>query len=205
MKRKELILETALGMFNERGVSDVGVREIARAMDISVGNLSYHFPKKEDIIVALLGKLSEYNSATYDDFFDGPPSLQTFLDLMERVFHNQFTYRGMLIANPEMKKITKNFYDYDTVVRRRMETIYRIFDLLTEAGHLELSPAEREHLGSFMSLFARFWIHEAFIDNKELDKQILIPKYIAMLKMQLELFATEKGKAALNQVEVQEG
>ena len=48
------ILAHARHAFNERGVMNVGIREIARDLDLSPGNLSYHFPTKEALIVALV-------------------------------------------------------------------------------------------------------------------------------------------------------
>jgi len=56
MKRdtRQEILDIAKTLFNERGYNDVTLRDIAGAMSISKGNLTYHFKKKEDIIEALL-------------------------------------------------------------------------------------------------------------------------------------------------------
>ena len=47
MNTKDKILEKSLELFNNQGVHNVGVRDIARALEISPGNMSYHFPKKE--------------------------------------------------------------------------------------------------------------------------------------------------------------
>ena len=51
----ERILEYAREAFNERGVAAVGVREIARDLGLSPGNVSYHFPTKEALIRAVIG------------------------------------------------------------------------------------------------------------------------------------------------------
>ena len=58
---KELIRNTARELFNERGYRAVSMRNIADALGISVGNLTYHYPHKdllmEDIMNAELGTL----------------------------------------------------------------------------------------------------------------------------------------------------
>ena len=58
---KELIRNTARELFNERGYRAVSMRNIADALGISVGNLTYHYPHKallmEDIMDAELGTL----------------------------------------------------------------------------------------------------------------------------------------------------
>src|SRR5215510_5497851 len=48
------ILEHARRAFNQRGVAAVGIREIARELGLSPGNVSYHFPSKEALIAALV-------------------------------------------------------------------------------------------------------------------------------------------------------
>lgn len=54
MELKEKILATAEQMFRERGYSAVSMRDLAAALGISVGNLTYHFHKKQDIADQLL-------------------------------------------------------------------------------------------------------------------------------------------------------
>ena len=51
-KRRDDILDTAERLFNERGYNAVSLRDIAEALQISKGNLTYHFQKKEDLIEA---------------------------------------------------------------------------------------------------------------------------------------------------------
>ena len=50
---KEIIINTALKLFNTEGLSKVTLRTIANKMGISQGNLNYHFKKRDDIIEAL--------------------------------------------------------------------------------------------------------------------------------------------------------
>ena len=54
MITKQEILNCARNMFNEKGYHQVSMRAIANKLNISVGNLTYHFNKKEDIFKALL-------------------------------------------------------------------------------------------------------------------------------------------------------
>jgi AcrR family transcriptional regulator len=50
---KSKILDAALQLFNQEGVSNVTMRDIARLVGISAGNLAYHFKNKDFIIEAL--------------------------------------------------------------------------------------------------------------------------------------------------------
>lgn len=57
---REKILVTSRHMFNEQGYARVTMRQIADALGISVGNLTYHFPKKSDIVFALMDDTFEH-------------------------------------------------------------------------------------------------------------------------------------------------
>ena len=60
---KERILAASLALFNERGYGNVTMRMIADSLSISVGNLTYHFPKKQDIVNALMDESFRRNAA----------------------------------------------------------------------------------------------------------------------------------------------
>ena len=53
MNTKEEILRCAEELFRKNGYNGVSMREIADAAGIRVGNLTYHFPKKELLVEAL--------------------------------------------------------------------------------------------------------------------------------------------------------
>lgn len=56
MKRdvKKTIMTTARDLFGARGYNDVSLRDIADVLGISVGNLTYHYKRKEDLIEAVI-------------------------------------------------------------------------------------------------------------------------------------------------------
>jgi AcrR family transcriptional regulator len=51
---KQKILEASLSLFNENGISNVRLQQIADETGISVGNLAYHFSNKEAIAESLI-------------------------------------------------------------------------------------------------------------------------------------------------------
>ena len=62
---KHEILAAAQSFFNEKGYQETTMRDIASALGISLGNLTYHFHKKEDLMIALL---------KWPDFMNQPPA-----------------------------------------------------------------------------------------------------------------------------------
>jgi len=53
IKTRELILDVALILFNDRGESIVTSVDLANEMNISPGNLYYHFKGKEEVVEEL--------------------------------------------------------------------------------------------------------------------------------------------------------
>lgn len=62
MTTKNKILNKALELFNESGSGNISTNHIAKALNMSTGNLYYHYKNKEEIIRELLMKMiEEYN------------------------------------------------------------------------------------------------------------------------------------------------
>ena len=87
MSTKELILETALRLFNDKGTSAVSTNHIAAALGISPGNLYYHYRNKEEIIRAIFERLYDVWDTTLTLSGDRPPTL----DDLQRLVRDNFT------------------------------------------------------------------------------------------------------------------
>ena len=74
---RQRILVAALLLFNDKGVTRTALNEIADEIDISPGNLHYHFRKKADVVDALVAEfeadsrrvLQPPDDASIDDFW----------------------------------------------------------------------------------------------------------------------------------------
>ena len=49
-KTKKKIIEATISLFNEHGFANVSLPHISDKLEISLGNLTYHFPKKDQLI-----------------------------------------------------------------------------------------------------------------------------------------------------------
>lgn len=55
--RKKLILDESRKLFNQDGLSNVTIRQIAMGLNMSSGNLNYHFKTRGDIVGGVLEDL----------------------------------------------------------------------------------------------------------------------------------------------------
>src|SRR5437762_7705746 len=98
-RTRERIIETSLVMFNRLGEPNVTTADIADEMNISPGNLYYHFRNKDDIIGELYAPL-ESEIAPLLDVAEGRPvtvdDLWLLLHLLfERMGKYRFLYRDL--------------------------------------------------------------------------------------------------------------
>ncbi len=63
---RERIVEASLALFNERGVRSVTTNHIAAHLEISPGNLYYHFRNKEEIIREIFPRVAETAAGAID-------------------------------------------------------------------------------------------------------------------------------------------
>lgn len=78
---KEHIEEVAVELFNSRGYENVSLREIASAAGTSLGNLTYHFPRKGDLLESIVSNPLEHYWSLLDNTLTGRELLERFVTL----------------------------------------------------------------------------------------------------------------------------
>ena len=90
MKTKERILLTSIELFNRSGVVAITTNHIAKAMDISPGNLYFHYDNKEEIVIELFKRMMK---ETYDIWRPRRMKKMTPLDFIHENFDMYWRYR----------------------------------------------------------------------------------------------------------------
>lgn len=165
------ILEHARHAFNERGVAAVGIREIARDLGLSPGNVSYHFPTKEALIAALVREGHAANNALVN-----PPSgLRGFDDvnaavraIMRRDLENPWLLRDyveLLVSMPALRRL------HDEMQQVREARAETIVTRLIEEGLLDRERVERRRSLLVRQIFTQvfFWLPAAIVSAPARD------------------------------------
>ena len=194
MNTRGKILDQSLKMFNERGIEYVGLRELAAMLDIRVGNITYYFPTKDDLVYELSLELTKKNEAII--VTPKELTMRQFLDMMNLVFNNHMEFRCLFLSFVHLMEQNKVMAEsYRKTQTRRSSTIKSNIAALAASGYLNVKDeAEMDFLVSAFTLISRFWISEAAVSYKTLSPAAQIQHYLTLIAKLLIPYATKQGK-----------
>lgn len=197
MNTREKILDKALKTFNERGIEYVGLRELAAMLDIRVSNITYYFPTKDDLVFEISRQLAESNSKVI--VANEGITMKGFMDMLHQVFENHYYFRCLLRSFVHIMSQNKVVAEaYKKTQQSRSTTLASNIKSLAANGYLKTEGDEQMNfLVSALSLISRFWISEAAISAKHLDKEEQINHYLGLVAQLLIPYTTAKGKKQL--------
>jgi AcrR family transcriptional regulator len=172
MRTQDKILNAALALFNEQGTAAVSTNHIAAAINISPGNLYYHFRNKEDIIKALFERLFASWDATFQLPVDRAPELTDFEAMIAGNYQLIWEYR---FAYREMVALLRNDPDlharYIEVRRRGYQGFVELIEAFVSAGVLTRpeTQAELSTLTELCWMVSEFWPINLELSGQALD------------------------------------
>lgn len=191
---KIFILQHALKAFNSKGIEYVGVREIANDLGLRVGNITYYFPTKDDIVVALGRELRDLNSKTIKAI-EGLTMLGL-LEMYRQVFENHYKYRCLFISFVhQFERNTQIRTDYLKSQRIRFSISKKNITELIENGYLQNTLTEKQIdlIVSSLALTSRFWLSESRISFRNFSKEKIFAHYLELIVHLLRPYATTDG------------
>jgi AcrR family transcriptional regulator len=196
---EERIVTMALEMFNRSGVEYVGMRELAAALDMRVGNVTYYFPTKDDLVNRLSVDLAEENNRTIVPMNE--VTMKGFFEMLRQVFHNHLKYRCLMLSFVHlMERNSLIAKRYGKIQTKRNETWSNNVLALRKGKYITAeSQEEIDFLVSTIALIARFWISEATISYKDHTQQEQIAHYLNMIARIFLPYATPKGRKELDE------
>lgn len=151
------ILVASLLLFNEHGEPNTALNDIADEVDISPGNLHYHFRKKSDVVAALLAEFqadartvlqpAQTTAVSLDDFL---VFLHSLLELKEAY---AFLWRDMetlVVEQPNVGNALKHF------ARGLRATFELLLHGLVAAGVLAMDQQDMPAVARNLAVIALF-------------------------------------------------
>jgi AcrR family transcriptional regulator len=202
MTTKERILDTALQLFNKQGVDPITTRHIAKEMNISHGNLCYHFPRKEDIIIKLYQNLVEELDAKIVSLQTGSLGLEMLMKVTVTTFRIQYKYKFILQNMVGiMRRIEPIGLHFKALYQHRKGQFRMIIRYLIDQDILQ-EEMVKEQYEKFIDQFyivGDFWVSEAEILFEGTEEEKLT--YYTQIAFSLIIpYLTRKGLETYRQL-----
>lgn len=172
-------------LINAQGLESTGVREIARALKISPGNLSYYFGRKENIVEHHLNKLKHELAVLIEIYQQEEEDLYRFLELLKNCLSRQFEYRGLFHQD---SRVSPDLLS---------ELVEKNIVQLGQLGQLQLSEEDHRFLTGVINFHLQFWLNGIPLERAAEDQDALLRKYLLIFTKLLLLFASPGGRINL--------
>ena len=168
IKTRDRILQTSLALFNSVGEPNVTTLLISDEMDISPGNLYYHFKSKGDIVEELF----DHYEHDMVDLLAVPDDADISLDqqgfflhlLFETVARYRFLYQDLVNVLSRYDQLQTRF---KRIQKKKTVAFSTICESLSRQGIMEIEAEELDSLCEQLTLTACYW--SAFDTLSHLD------------------------------------
>ncbi|MFY8205878.1 MAG: TetR/AcrR family transcriptional regulator [Arenimonas sp.] len=197
-KTRNRILDVALRLFNEQGETNISTNHIADELEISPGNLYYHYRNKDDIIEQLFLRFEE----RMDQALVAPEGRDVTLEdvwlqlhlVFECIWNYRFIYRDIINILSRNRNLRLRFA---RILKRGSANAQGIMRGLNETGAMRASAAEIEGLATNILVLATFWLNYANVRGEK-DEQRAIQQGIVQVMMLVSPFLRDSERLHLH-------
>ncbi len=197
-KTRNRILDVALRLFNEQGETNISTNHIADELEISPGNLYYHYRNKDDIIEQLFLRFEE----RMDQALVAPEGRDVTLEdvwlqlhlVFECIWNYRFIYRDIINILSRNRNLRLRFA---RILKRGSSNAQGIMRGLNETGAMRASAAEIEGLATNILVLATFWLNYANVRGEK-DEQRAIQQGIVQVMMLVSPFLRDTERLHLH-------
>jgi AcrR family transcriptional regulator len=159
----ERILEVTLDLFNRFGEPNVSTTLISAELNISPGNLYYHYPAKDELINSLFDRyeraLDELLAAA--DGVENVEDAWLFIHMLfELVWQYRFLYRDL---NDLLSKNRRLETHFQGVLERKRRAMHALLDGLSRAGAVRITGAEAAPAATAMVVVLTYWLSYEYV------------------------------------------
>ncbi len=196
--KREEILAVALDLFNEKGIDNVTTREIAKELNMSLGNLTYYFPAKNDIVLALTQEITKVvdEALSKNSVKEAPNLLIQYFKQVEIIFiaHLKFKFivhkrYGEIISSfPEVQKVAQDF------LKIRFDAWEQLNKQLVKEKIAKQELVENSHAHShILNILALYWHQEFLIYYPNLTDKQKVQQALSIFFQSYKPYLTKKG------------
>ena len=195
---RQRILDASLTMFNAQGEPNVTTNHIADELEISPGNLYYHFRNKDDIIEQLFAVYEQRMDAAVSVPDGRLPGLEDVWLQLHQVFEciwdYRFLYRDLVDILSRNRRLRMRFA---RILRRADEQAHAVMRGLVQAEVMRASADEIDAAATNLLVIATFWLNYAAARGDK-DEQASIRDGIVQVMMLIAPFLRDAERVHLN-------
>ncbi|MDV7104222.1 TetR/AcrR family transcriptional regulator [Vibrio sp. TH_r3] len=203
MKTRDKIVLASLELFNEHGERNITTNHIAAHIEISPGNLYYHFRNKQEIVRDIF----DCYSAELLERFTPVESEEESLVLLKRYLDSIFTlmwkYRFFYANLPEILQRDESLHErYLSVQEKLRKNLHAIFVGFVELKLLDVDKQEAISLVTTLHLVASSWLgyRSAMSLKTEITEQIIHQGMLQMIAV-VKPHTTQMGREQIQLLE----
>jgi AcrR family transcriptional regulator len=159
------ILEAALDLFNRFGEPNVPMTLVAGELNISPGNLYYHYAAKDELV----NRLYEGYETELHELLHASEGVRDVEDawffmhsLFELIWRYRFLYRDL---NDLLSKNRRLETRFQVVLKNKAHAIQALLAGLGPAGRLGLDVPEADTLAQSMVVVLTYWLSYEYVRN----------------------------------------
>lgn len=179
LKTKERILQLSLQLFNERGERSVTTNHIAAELNMSPGNLYYHFRNKSEIIKELMeqyqGETLQMLALPDDRLLDANDKIRYFQVLSSQLWAYRFLHRDVYHLVENNEDFRKMYPRFAGQVMQQGQKIYQAF---VDAGLMQMTSSEIEALIINLWIVLTNWTNFLYMSGHLTDSNTLEEKWV---------------------------
>ena len=173
-KTREKILKTATKLFLQKGVDQVGVREIAAKAGINLSLMNYYFQTKENLFETI------FDSLVMDKAVKLRSILESDLPIEKKIRDYTNTYIDMLIGNPLLVSFVVSSLHRSPEQLKSMNAVVALYNsevfckhLISEAdaGRIRRIDPEQLYISMISLILFPFAIKELICDRNQFSKE----------------------------------
>lgn len=203
MKTRDKIVYAALDLFNSDGERNVTTNHIAAHIEISPGNLYYHFRNKQEIVREIFALYSQELIERFTPIQGQQESLALLKHYLDSIFTLMWKYRFFYANLPEiLQRDPKLHEEYIEVQERLQGNLINILRAFVELELLTLNEKELKSLVTTLHMMAVGWLsyQSAMSPRTKITEEVIQQGMLQMIHV-VKPLATSRGKEQLTLLE----
>lgn len=158
-RTRERILSASLQLFNQYGTPSITTAHISDELNISPGNLYYHFRNKEEIVYQLYQQFDKKIEAALNFPEERTPHVEDLWLLLHLLFEIMWEYRFLYRDLDDLTERDKKLgAQFGRVIERGVRTVMEICRGMIAAGTMHANDREIEALANNITLVVTYWL-----------------------------------------------